>query len=91
MIGAVVACEATWSGGELGSVARQPSWTDMEDQLRNWLYYTWLSGDFIVEQLVHNLDLINWVLGEHPVRAFAMGGRQVRTAPVPMPGQYGLS
>lgn len=79
MIGDIIACEAIWSGGELWSVKRQPSWTDMEDQLRNWLYYTWLSGDFIVEQFVHNLDVINWVLGEHPVRAFAMGGRQVRT------------
>ncbi len=81
MIGDIIACEAIWSGGELWSVKRQPSWTDMEDQLRNWLYYTWLSGDFIVEQFVHNLDIINWVLGEHPVRAFAMGGRQVRTNP----------
>ena len=79
IIGEVVACEAIWSGGELWSVKRQSSWSDMENQLRNWLYYTWLSGDFIVEQFVHNLDLINWVLGEHPVRAFAMGGRQVRT------------
>jgi predicted dehydrogenase len=79
MIGEIIACEAIWSSGELWSVERQPSWSDMEDQLRNWLYYTWLSGDFIVEQFVHNLDLINWVLGEHPVRAFAMGGRQVRT------------
>lgn len=81
MIGDIIACEVIWSGGELWSVKRQPSWTDMEDQLRNWLYYTWLSGDFIVEQFVHNLDIINWVLGEHPVRAFAMGGRQVRTDP----------
>ena len=81
MIGEIIACEAIWSGGELWSVKRQPSWTDMEDQLRNWLYYTWLSGDFIVEQFVHNLDIINWVLGEHPVRAFAMGGRQVRIDP----------
>ena len=80
-IGQVIACEAIWSGGELWSIPRKPSWTDMEDQLRNWLYYTWLSGDFIVEQFVHNLDIINWVLGEHPVRAFAMGGRQVRTDP----------
>jgi predicted dehydrogenase len=79
MIGDIIACEAIWSGGELWSVPRHPSWTDMEDQLRNWLYYTWLSGDFIVEQFVHNLDIINWVLGEHPERAFAMGGRQVRT------------
>jgi len=81
MIGDIIACEAIWSGGELWSVKRQPSWTDMEDQMRNWLYYTWLSGDFIVEQFVHNLDIINWVLGEHPERAFAMGGRQVRTDP----------
>jgi predicted dehydrogenase len=81
MIGDIIACEAIWSGGELWSVKRQPSWTDMEDQLRNWPYYTWLSGDFIVEQFVHNLDIINWVLGEHPVRAFAMGGRQARTDP----------
>lgn len=81
MIGDIIACEVIWSGGELWSVKRQPSWTDMEDQLRNWPYYTWLSGDFIVEQFVHNLDIINWVLGEHPVRAFAMGGRQVRTDP----------
>jgi predicted dehydrogenase len=81
MIGEIIACEAIRSSGELWSVARKPSWTDMEDQLRNWLYYTWLSGDFIVEQFVHNLDIINWVLGEHPVRAFAMGGRQVRTDP----------
>jgi predicted dehydrogenase len=80
-IGDLVACEAIWSGGELWSVDRQPGWSDMEDQLRNWLYYTWLSGDFIVEQFVHNLDMINWGVGEHPVRAFGLGGRQVRTDP----------
>jgi len=80
-IGEVIACEAIWSGGELWSVDRQPSWSDMENQLRNWPYYTWLSGDFIVEQFVHNLDMINWGVGEHPVRAFGLGGRQVRTDP----------
>jgi len=80
-IGEVIACEAIWSGGELWSVDRQPNWTDMEYQLRNWLYYTWLSGDFIVEQFVHNLDVIIWGVGEHPVRVFGLGGRQVRTDP----------
>jgi predicted dehydrogenase len=80
-IGEVIACEAIWSGGELWSVDRQPAWSDMEYQLRNWPYYTWLSGDFIVEQFVHNLDLILWVLGEHPTRAFGLGGRQVRVDP----------
>jgi predicted dehydrogenase len=52
----------------------------MEWQLRNWLYFTWLSGDHIVEQHVHNLDVVNWAVGAHPIRALGMGGRQVRTA-----------
>ena len=55
--------------------------TDVEWQLRNWLYFTWLSGDHIVEQHVHNLDVINWALGNsHPITRVGMGGRQVRTA-----------
>ena len=53
----------------------------MEWQLRNWLYFTWLSGDHIVEQHVHNLDVVNWAMQGHPVRAVGMGGRQVRTGP----------
>ena len=54
---------------------------DMEWQLRNWYYFTWLCGDHIVEQHVHNLDVVNWAMGAHPVRAVGMGGRQVRTEP----------
>jgi predicted dehydrogenase len=53
----------------------------MEWQLRNWLYFTWLSGDHIVEQHVHNLDVINWAKDAHPVRAVGMGGRQSRVQP----------
>jgi predicted dehydrogenase len=53
----------------------------MEWQLRNWLYFTWLSGDHIVEQHVHNLDVANWIAGSHPARCLGMGGRQVRTGP----------
>jgi predicted dehydrogenase len=50
--------------------------------LRNWYYYTWLSGDHIVEQHVHNHDKAAWVFkGEMPVAASGMGGRQVRTDP----------
>jgi predicted dehydrogenase len=61
---------------------RQPGWSDMEWQMRNWYYFTWLSGDFNVEQHVHYLDLCSWVLqDEYPVRAYGTGGRQVRTAP----------
>jgi predicted dehydrogenase len=49
--------------------------------MRNWLYFTWLSGDHIVEQHVHNIDVINWAMDAHPVRATGMGGRQSRTDP----------
>jgi predicted dehydrogenase len=58
---------------------RHQRWSDMEWQIRNWYFYTWLSGDFIVEQHVHNLDIMNWALGSHPVKCIGLGGRQVRT------------
>jgi hypothetical protein len=60
---------------------QQPGQSDMEWQIRNWLYFTWLSGDHIVEQHVHNLDVMNWVVGSTPLKCWGMGGRQVRTAP----------
>jgi predicted dehydrogenase len=53
----------------------------MEWQLRNLYYFTWLCGDHIVEQHVHNLDVANWAIGSHPIRAVGLGGRQVRTGP----------
>ncbi len=56
-----------------------PDWTDMHLQMRNWYYYTWLSGDFNVEQHIHYLDLCSWIKGSYPVKAIGMGGRQVRT------------
>lgn len=80
-IGRIVSARCYWNQGGLWMNERQPAWTDMEWQLRNWLYFTWLSGDHIVEQHVHNLDVINWVLGSTPLRATGMGGRQVRTNP----------
>jgi myo-inositol 2-dehydrogenase / D-chiro-inositol 1-dehydrogenase len=78
-IGDITAGRAYWNQGPLWNKPREANWTDMEYQLRNWLYYTWLSGDHIVEQHVHNIDVINWVMKTHPVRAMGMGGRQVRT------------
>jgi len=62
-------------------VRPRPEWSETEWQIRNWYYFTWLSGDHIVEQHIHNLDVINWVLGTHPVKAVGVGGRQARTAP----------
>ena len=61
--------------------ARQPEWTDTEYQLRNWLYFTWLSGDLIVEQNIHRIDITNWIMKSPPVSAYGMGGREVRTDP----------
>ncbi|MBL8695335.1 MAG: Gfo/Idh/MocA family oxidoreductase [Planctomycetes bacterium] len=78
-IGEVIAARCRWNMGELWVKPPQPEWSEMEWQLRNWLYFTWLSGDHIVEQHVHNLDVVNWVVGRAPVRAVGMGGRQVRT------------
>jgi predicted dehydrogenase len=69
---------AYWNGGVIWVVDRQAGWSDMEWQLRNWNYFTWLSGDHIVEQHVHNLDVINWAFNAHPIKALALGGRQAR-------------
>jgi myo-inositol 2-dehydrogenase/D-chiro-inositol 1-dehydrogenase len=80
-IGDVVSARVFWNQGSLWMKPRESSWSDMEWQLRNWLYFTWLSGDHICEQHVHNLDVANWVVGAHPVRCVGMGGRQVRTSP----------
>jgi predicted dehydrogenase len=77
-IGDLVAGRCYYNTGELWSYPRQPEWTDLEYQLRNWYYYTYLSGDHLVEQAVHNVDAMVWAFGV-PVRAVATGGRQVRT------------
>lgn len=77
-IGDILCARAYWNGGVIWVVERQQGWSDMEWQLRNWNYFTWLGGDHIVEQHVHNLDIMNWVLNAHPVKAIAMGGRQAR-------------
>lgn len=84
-IGDLVAGEAYWNGPCVRTYGfyheRQPGWTDMETMLRNWYFYTWLSGDHIVEQHVHNLDVLNWAFGSPPVEAVGVGGRQWRVEP----------
>ncbi|MPY88458.1 MAG: twin-arginine translocation signal domain-containing protein [Luteitalea sp.] len=80
-IGDLVAARCYWNQGFLWNRERQPDWTDVEWQMRNWLYFTWLSGDHIVEQHVHNIDVVNWAMQGHPASAVALAGRQVRTAP----------
>lgn len=80
-IGDIVNGRCYWNQGHLWVHKRQKGWSDMEYQLRNWYQFVWICGDHIVEQHVHNLDVINWVLNAHPVRAVGMGGRQVRVQP----------
>ena len=58
---------------------RTPEMTEMQYQVGHWYFFTWLSGDFIVEQSVHMLDVCNWAKGDYPVMAQGQGGRQVRT------------
>ena len=78
-LGEIVYAKCYWNGGQIWVIDREPGWSDLDWQLRNWNYFTWLSGDHIVEQHVHNLDVMNWALGGHPVRAVSgLGGRQVR-------------
>ena len=62
-IGRIVAARCSWNQGGLWVKPRQPEWSEMEWQLRNWLYFTWTSGDHIVEQHLHNLDVVRWALG----------------------------
>ncbi len=82
VVGQIVAARVYWNQGPIWLHPRQDGWSDMEWQLRNWYYFTWLCGDHIVEQHVHSLDVANWALGGHPVRAVGIGGRQVRTEPM---------
>ena len=70
----------TYNTGALWYREPKPDWSKMEHKLRNWLYYNWISGDHIVEQAVHSIDLMSWAMGdEMPVSASGTGGRQSRT------------
>jgi predicted dehydrogenase len=85
-IGEIVAGQCVRIGGGMlnwseATRERQPRWSDMEWQLRRWLFLTWLSGDFIVEMHIHNLDRINWAMDAHPAQCMGLGGRQARTGP----------
>ena len=77
-IGDIVSAHITRNGGSLWVIKRQPGWTDMEYMLRNWANFCWLSGDHIVEQFIHEIDVMNWYIGKNPVKAMGWGGRQRR-------------
>jgi predicted dehydrogenase len=93
-IGEIVALNANWVGSPVLNFTnaalfpnqkRNPKWSDMEFQHRNWYSFVWLSGDQIVEQHLHNIDVCNWFMGTHPVEVIASGGAAWR----PREEEYG--
>ena len=79
-IGDITALQCTYNTGSLWHRGRKPEWSEMEYQMRNWLYFTWLSGDHIAEQHIHSLDKVLWAMGdEPPAKVTSSGGRIVRT------------
>ena len=77
-IGDIVGGNVWWNGGKLWHRDNDPKWSEMEWMIRDWVNWIWLSGDHIVEQHVHNLDVLHWFTGGHPVSAHGMGSRQRR-------------
>ena len=78
LIGDITSAQAWWNNDGVWVNPRKNSQSEMEYQMRNWYYFVWLCGDHIVEQHIHNLDVVNWFKGAYPVKAQGMGGRQVR-------------
>lgn len=79
-IGDVVAARCSWNGQGIWFRERKEGQADAEYQMNNWYHFLWVCGDHIVEQHIHNLDVINWVMQSHPVKAVGMGGRATRDA-----------
>jgi myo-inositol 2-dehydrogenase/D-chiro-inositol 1-dehydrogenase len=77
-IGDIVSAHVVRNGGALWVKKRRPEWTEMEYMLRNWVNFCWLSGDHIVEQFIHEVDVMNWYIGKNPVKCMGWGGRQRR-------------
>lgn len=75
MMGDIVSTNVYWNQSKLWHREKQAGWTEMEFMLRDWVNWTWLSGDHIVEQHIHNIDVSNWFVGSHPQEAVGMGSR----------------
>lgn len=77
-IGEIISANAYWNQSKLWHRNPQADWTEMEYMIRDWVNWLWLSGDHIVEQHVHNIDVINWFTGTHPIKAVGFGSRHRR-------------
>lgn len=81
-IGEIVSIDTFCNTGSLRCRHRQPNWTEMEYQIKDWFNFFWLSCDLPGLNLVHNLDKAAWAMrDEPPVRAWGVGGRQTRVGP----------
>jgi predicted dehydrogenase len=78
MIGEITGGAVYWNQAKLWHRDRQPGWGELEWMVRDWVNWNWLSGDHIVEQHVHNLDVWTWFTGMRPVSAVGFGSRQRR-------------
>lgn len=81
MIGDITSAQVYWNSRGVWVRERKPSQNEMEYQMRNWYYFNWLCGDHIVEQHIHNMDVVNWFKQDYPTHAQGMGGRTVRVGP----------
>ena len=77
-IGDIVSANCYWNQSQLWYRTPKTEWTEMEYMIRDWVNWCWLSGDHIVEQHIHNIDVINWFTGHHPQSAVGFGSRQRR-------------
>jgi predicted dehydrogenase len=79
IIGDIVSGQVYWNGGGIWFRDKQPGQSELMYQINNWYFFTWLCGDHINEQHIHNIDVANWFIGGHPISAQGMGGREQRT------------
>ncbi|MDG2206486.1 MAG: Gfo/Idh/MocA family oxidoreductase [Pirellulales bacterium] len=77
-IGDVISATSRYCTSGIWNRPRKPGMSDAEYQLYNWMHFIWLSGDQIVEQAVHNIDAMNWLMGGPPDTAYGSGGRFTR-------------
>ncbi len=75
-LGTIAMAHSAWDQGDLWRrEKREEMKSELDWQVRNWYYFTWLSGDHIVEQNIHNMDVISWMLNARPIKAYGSGGR----------------
>lgn len=78
IIGEIVSASTHWNQGAWWNKSKRPEWSDMEYCIRNWFNIKWLSGDHILDQGIHNIDVATWFMGEQPIKAVGYGGRARR-------------